>query len=423
MKKYIAFIFCFFYFFFLSNKFTTAQAANEKQIVIICQNFEDISWITNCLDSFGKTYFVVEKENYTKETIPQNQLVITTIKEAYHDALSKNSPVFCIGNEFIGEIPQISFQKIPVKIRTVFYETLYETKTVKQPYYFIKSYEGTPIGTIKLANGTTFPYGILGNNWCYAPNSQEKDSNYLLFAEMMRKFLQIENKGSIYFAFNEIYPFSDLNMLCDAITLFHEKGFPFVLQIMPIYENYEQPSMQRFIEVLQYAQSKGGKIVSLAPIENEAIQKNEFLKQQKLKKWFDYLKSHGIFLEEYKTPPVSFSFEEISSLKNNQKQWAEFPMDCIFNCQIPKTKDELTSIVDFLQSNWISLTSLGEEKNFTSLPSETQANNKTEKSTGKYASFFKVGNFVLLLIIGISLILFFIILWIGKRLYHKKFYK
>lgn len=423
MKKYILYIFCFFCFFFSLNKFTNAQTTNEKQIVIVCQNFEDISWITNCLDSFGKTYFVVEKENYTKETIMQNQLVITTIKEAYHDALLKNSPVFCIGNEFIGEIEQISFQKIPVKTMTVFYETLYETKTIKQPYYFIKSYEGTPIGTIKLANETTFPYGVLGNNWCYAPNSQEKDSNYLLFAEMIREFLQIENKGTIYFSFDEIYPFSDLKMLCDAITLFHEKGFPFVLQIMPIYENYEQPSMQRFAEALRYAQSKGGKIVSFPPIENKSIQENKFLKQQKLKKWFDYLKSQGIFLEEYKTSPVFFSFEEIGSLKNSQKQWAEFPMDCIFTSQIPKTKEQLNSIVDFLQSNWIPLAPLGKEKNTASFPSKSQINNKTEKFTGKYASFFKIGNFVLLFVIGISLSLFFVILWIGKRLYQKKFFK
>lgn len=423
MKKYIAFIFCFFYFFFLSNKFTTAQTIEEKQIVIICQNFENISWITNCLDSFGKAYFVVEKENYTKETIMQNQMVITTVKEAYHDALSKDSPVFCIGNEFIGEIEQISFQKIPVKSMAVFLGTLSENKIINQPYYFIQSYEGTPIGTIKIADGTAFPYGISGNNWCYAPNSQEKTIHYLLFTEMMREFLQIEHKGTLYFAFDEIYPFSDLEMLCEAITLFHEKGFPFVLQIMPIYENYEQPSIELFSEVLQYAQSKGGKIVSLAPIENKTIQENKFLKEQKLKKWFDYLKSQGIFLEEYKTPPISFSFEEISSLKNNQKQWAEFPIDCIFTSQIPKTKEQLNSIVDFLQSNWIPLAPLGKEKSTASFSSESQINNKTEKSTGKYASFFKVGNFVLLLIIGISLILFFIILWIGKRLYHKKFYK
>ena len=423
MKKYIICIFCFFCFFFSSNKFTNAQTTDEKQIVIICQNLENISWITNCLDSFGKTYFVIEKENYTKQTITQNQLVVTTVKEAYHDALLKNAPVFCIGNEFVGEIPQISFQKIPVKTMTVFYETLYENKTVKQPYYFIKSYEGTATGTIKIADGTTFPYGISGNNWCYAPNSQEKDNNYLLFAEMMREFLQIEHKGTIYFAFDEIYPFSDLKMLCDSITVFHEKGFPFVLQIMPIYENYEQPSMQIFAEVLRYAQSKGGKIVSLAPIENKAIQENDFLKEQKLKKWFDYLKSQGIFLEEYETPPIRFSFEEISSLKNNQKQWVEFPIDCVFTCQIPKTKEQLNFIVDFLQNNWISPALLGKEKNTVFSSFEPQTNNKTENFTGKYASFFKIGNFVLLFVIGISLILFFIILWIGKRLYRKKFYK
>lgn len=74
-----------------------------------------------------------------------------------------------------------------------------------------------------------------------------------------------------YIVINEVYPFQDPDKLLEVIDLMKSMQEPFVISVMPVYVNGEYPAMQKFCEVLRYAQDNGGAIIMHSPIN----QKNE----------------------------------------------------------------------------------------------------------------------------------------------------
>ncbi len=71
---------------------------------------------------------------------------------------------------------------------------------------------------------------------------------------------------SQYIVLNEVYPFIPPEKLLEVVEYFIKLKIPFVISVMPIYENGDYPSMQRFCDILRYAQANGGSIIMHAPI-------------------------------------------------------------------------------------------------------------------------------------------------------------
>lgn len=71
---------------------------------------------------------------------------------------------------------------------------------------------------------------------------------------------------SQFIVLDEVYPFTPPEKLLQAVEYFIKLKLPFVISVMPIYENGDYPSMQRFCEVLRYAQANGGAILMHAPV-------------------------------------------------------------------------------------------------------------------------------------------------------------
>ncbi len=74
-----------------------------------------------------------------------------------------------------------------------------------------------------------------------------------------------------YIVLNEVYPFQEPEKLMEVVNLMVEMQVPFVISVMPVYVNGDYPAMQRFCEILRYAQDNGGTIIMHSPIN----QKNE----------------------------------------------------------------------------------------------------------------------------------------------------
>ncbi|MFA9378049.1 MAG: DUF2334 domain-containing protein [Lachnotalea sp.] len=69
-----------------------------------------------------------------------------------------------------------------------------------------------------------------------------------------------------YIVLDRVYPFQDTEKLLRIVTYLVNKKEPFVISVMPIYNNGSYPTMQRFCEVLRYAQANGGTIILHSPI-------------------------------------------------------------------------------------------------------------------------------------------------------------
>lgn len=71
-----------------------------------------------------------------------------------------------------------------------------------------------------------------------------------------------------------IYPFMDAQALLEKIDALIDEGIPYVLSVMPIYQNTSYPAMVQFCQVLRYAQQNGGFIILHAPI-IQAVRRDE----------------------------------------------------------------------------------------------------------------------------------------------------
>ena len=69
-----------------------------------------------------------------------------------------------------------------------------------------------------------------------------------------------------YIVLNEVYPFQDPEKLLQTVNLLVHEQEPFVISVMPVYVNADYPAMQKFCEVLRYAQDNGGAIIMHTPL-------------------------------------------------------------------------------------------------------------------------------------------------------------
>jgi hypothetical protein len=78
-----------------------------------------------------------------------------------------------------------------------------------------------------------------------------------------------KNPG-LFLAINEVYPFSDFAKLLDMAETLNDKGIEFIVSVMPVYENYEFATFQKYVDVLKYVEKKGGKLFIHFPVVNDA---------------------------------------------------------------------------------------------------------------------------------------------------------
>lgn len=68
-----------------------------------------------------------------------------------------------------------------------------------------------------------------------------------------------------YIVLDKVYPFTPPDKLQKIVDYLILNKLPFVISVMPIYENGDYPSMKRFCEVLRYAQANNGAIIMHSP--------------------------------------------------------------------------------------------------------------------------------------------------------------
>lgn len=63
-----------------------------------------------------------------------------------------------------------------------------------------------------------------------------------------------------------VYPFTDPYRLQKIVSYMADLKMNFVISVMPIYDHSDYPAMQRFCEILRFAQANGGAVILHAPI-------------------------------------------------------------------------------------------------------------------------------------------------------------
>lgn len=88
----------------------------------------------------------------------------------------------------------------------------------------------------------------------------EKDKIEVIKKTMLETFRE-GYKKKLYLMLDKISDSDDLDKLIEKIDYMNSKSIPFIVSAMPVFKDEDSQNIKRYMEVLRYAQSKGGIII------------------------------------------------------------------------------------------------------------------------------------------------------------------
>lgn len=119
-----------------------------------------------------------------------------------------------------------------------------------------------------------------------------------------------------YIVLNEVYPFQDPEKLLEIVDLMISMQEPFVISVMPVYVNGEYPAMQRFCEILRYAQANGGAVIIHGPI-NQMNEIDSELIDEYMTMAIRYYVNQGVYPLALQVPSAWMHDEETIEILSN----------------------------------------------------------------------------------------------------------
>lgn len=136
---------------------------------------------------------------------------------------------------------------------------------------FILRTSGESYGTLTSVSGNLQGvFGARNGRLAYAAYLESGNLTELALSYLLRDWLGITAPSNMYLLIKDIYPVSDLKRLEKLADQLYESGIPFIVSVMPVFNNMEYPAIQRYMQTLRYVQSHNGSVLVNAPIVSSA---------------------------------------------------------------------------------------------------------------------------------------------------------
>jgi hypothetical protein len=405
-----------------------AQTSAKSQVLLVCNDNNGREGLEKLIRSCGKSVNSISETEYRATLLLGYSYLVTTINTPYRDAVKLGIKTVCIGENagHVDGVVTVPLEDAQVQLRL---DGHTQTKFIKSAI-FIKSLseDSTAYGSLERIDGQTFPFAVIGRSAAYVPWYTEDGLSIVMLGGLFRQYFNgaSSENGKMYLALDEIYPFSDLDMLRKSADLLDENGIPFIVRIMPVYENFDYPAFLRFTQALLYVQSKGGSIV----LHNPLIQEDEYVRESletRLSRAKKALADAGITVLEMNYPPLEIKADDIQRIISSEKSFGTFPIDTMVCFKLFNNSEELKKAMQSINNSWLTLSNYKAEF---SLEDSVYVEKVIDsdyifraKQRASLQGFFTGVNRVLLIIVGGGVAVFVLILIAGNRIYRKKFYK
>lgn len=292
------------------------------------------------------------------------------------------------------------------------------------------------------------PFGVKNERLAYVPYFEAGTATEFAMAYMLDAWLSLNADGQVYVLFKEIYPFSDLKLLETTADRLYEAGIPFIYCVRPVFSNTDYPAMQRYMQVLKYAQSRNGTVLIDEPAVSPFAAHQEDSLQPKMSAFIDLLAEQEIVPLGMGTDMFSVSWQELEPLLSEKWISEPLPLSVAVTFDFPADSKEADKVMDELHNTWITYADYktgshqtvttshvlesdggilkidGQEINLNVTMADVStdyAYKEKEKESLKW--LFTVQNNFYLVVIGIALLLFSGLFAAGARLYRRKFRK
>lgn len=402
-----------------------AQISKQEEVVlIVCRQNKEFTFIENLVTACGKKKVSVLETDYNTSILEGINYVVTTSKVPLADCSSKKIKIVCMGDDFVDTTDGWKeYRNVPVQFESKGYT---ENKKVEKFVYMNDNKRDTKFGQVIINNKTKASFATLQKGVYYIPFYREEGICTAMTGSVLQSCFGNENAGNMYFMIDEIYTFSDLDVLCSFADTLSAHAIPFLVRIMPVYENLEYPSFKRYMQVLRYVQEKNGTIVIHEPFVREGESEREPI-EDKMKRFVNKLEEENIHYMDFSYSPYMFTWKELNRIQSKQKNFGIFSFDSMFGINMNTTEEEFLTLIESINEKWMSFGDYKEK--FTTQKFQYKSEEIEEEFTYrekeeiKFASFFSASDRILLYVVGASVFVLSILLIIGRRWYRKKFYK
>lgn len=406
----------------------TADAAEETvKVLIVCRRETDGAFLEKMVLALEGEPTVAAENDYHSEMLEDTAYVITTSQVCAEDIRGRGIPAVCLGEACEGAGLSIKEEKNrSAGLESGPYsEWAKGEKSIR--FFDLQSSSGT--GEVVITDGRRTPFMVQKDMIRYIPFYREKGLGAVMTGKVIAQLLGKTDGGNMYLAIDEVYPFSDLERLCAAADRLYENGIPFIVRVMPVYENTDYPAFARYAQALRYVQSRNGTVLLHPPVVREGEKESEPYEIKK-ERFTRALEERGIFYVDTEYSPYLFTWEEIKNISTAQKAFGTFGFDSMFTIPVSLSGEEFEEILGRINAKWLSLSDYKRkftDENFQYYETPDSAQGEDffvrEKEQAGYRELFDKGDKILLLAVGGALIIFFILLGIGRKWYRRKFYK
>ena len=396
------------------------------QVLLVYRLENERQQISQVLYACGYQVTAVADTAYKAEMLAGYSAIAATVRGACEDGLNLGKKVLCIGPD---TLPKEGLQVV----RASGLGGTLKAGGLRSPFFFagkvclISNFQGTAIGEMEIPLRGTFPYGVISGNAAYVPNFVKDALQPFALAQAANQLFGKNETGRLFLWMDEVYPFSDLGMLCMMADALYERGYAFTVAAMPVYDNLEYPAFLRYAQVLRYVQSRGGAIVLHDPLISTAETELESA-AERLNRAREAFAKQGIILANGITSPYPLTLTDLAALaQDKQAALGALPMDAAIYLPIFHTKGELDGALQLLSGKWAAPASLkkmagGGPSFYDEKPVSGDYTYRVKVETS-FDRFFSAGNRTLIVIVVISLIVFAGMLAGGYFLYRRKFYR
>ncbi|HWP51824.1 MAG TPA: DUF2334 domain-containing protein [Clostridia bacterium] len=404
------------------------EQSQTSQVLLICDEKEGRAAIEALIRASGKTVDWVSAAAYTPDMSVRYSFIVTTVNQPYIDAAAAGIPTVCLGENVgpVGGVTTFKLENIGITLQLDDYSQYQyiTTATIARPPEYSQSY-----GSVVLSSGDSFPYAVIVSNTVYVPWYQQEGLGYIMLGGLLRQYFDSAalSNGEMYVLLDEIYPFSDLDMLCSTADRFAQSGIPFIVRAMPVYDNLDYPAFKRFTQALRYVQSKGGAVVLHDPIVQQYESEREPL-ADKIARTKSAFEQEGVTLYDMDFPGLEISFDDLKSISHARLNFGSLPIDTMIRFPLFKDEAALSDAVGQLDGAWLSVSNY--KMKFPQLEA-LQYEEKVidvayvyrEGVLATLSGFFSGANRILLIIVCINVVVFLILIALGRRLYRQMFYR
>lgn len=398
---------------------------NGRPVLLVYRLESERKSITSVLSACGYQVKAIAEEKYSADSLAGFRLLVTTARKPIVDGLDAGIPVLCVG-------PQ-TLPADGIKVQTSHgLGGILHVGKLQSPVHFedqaflITEYAGTAVGEMEFPLRGSFPYGVIQGSIAYMPNYDQDDIQPLALGLTARQLLGDPEEGRLFLLIDEVYPFSDLGMLCHMADELYARGYPFTVSAMPVYDNLDYPAYLRYTQVLRYIQSRGGAVTMHDPVIRAAEGEMEST-GERLSRARASFEQQGLVLANGIVSPYPVSLAGFSNLSSAAVPFGPLPMDVAVVLPIAKAPGEFDQALALVTKKWVTISSLQRMVNdspfiYNEQPIDEEFAYREEVETS-FNRFFSAGNRTLLVIVLISLVVFSGLLTGGYFLYRRKFYR